>query len=86
MRAGVLRGGMDVVLISFPSSLFEMAFTLALVAGGLLLLGGIVSGLVYAYKSISGEGVRDPREAVPEKAETDDGLTKGDEDDEWDYY
>jgi len=75
---------MNVVVQSFPSGLFEMAFTLAILAAGLLLVGGIISGLVYAYKSTKGEGVKDPREAVPEK--TEDGLRKGDDDDEWDYY
>lgn len=70
----------------FPSGLFEMAFTAALIAGGILLLGGLVSFAVFGYRSIKGEGMRDPQEVVPEKVNDDDELTEGDPDDEWDYY
>jgi len=75
------------VLQSFPSGLFEMAFTLALVAGALLLLGGMVSMGVFLYRSVKGDGMKDPREVAPEKTKDDDsGVSKGDTDDEWDYY
>ncbi len=73
------------VLQGLPSGLFEMAFTAALVAGGLLLLGGLVSFVVFGYRSIKGDGMRDPKEVVPEKVE-DDELSEGGSDDEWDYY
>jgi len=72
--------------VVLQSGLLEMAFSVAVVAGALLLLGGLVSFAVFLYKSIAGEGMRDPREVAPEKVEDDDGLTKGDPDDEWDYY
>lgn len=75
------------VLQSFPSGVFEMAFSLALVAGALLLLGGMVSMGVFLYRSMKGDGMKDPREVAPEKTKDDDsGVTKGDTDDEWDYY
>ena len=71
----------------FSSDLIQMALTAALVAGGILLLGGLVSFAVFGYRSIKGDGMRDPREVAPEKTKDEDsGLTKGDSDDEWDYY
>ncbi|PSP91721.1 hypothetical protein BRC87_02215 [Halobacteriales archaeon QS_4_66_20] len=67
--------------------MFEMAFSLALVAGALLLLGGMVSMGVFLYRSMKGDGMKDPREVAPEKTKDgDSGVTKGDTDDEWDYY
>lgn len=76
-----------IVLQLVPSGIFEIAFTAALVAGGVLFLGGLVSFAVFLYRSVKGDGMRDPREVVPEKTkDDDDGLTAGDPDDEWDYY
>lgn len=70
-----------------PSGIFEIAFTAALVAGGLLFVGGLLSFAVFIYQSVKGEGMQDPREVVPEKTtDDDDGVTAGDPDDEWDYY
>lgn len=73
------------VLAGVGSGLFETAFTAALIAGGLLFLGGLVSFAVFAYRSVKGEGMRDPREVAPEETEDDD-VERGDSDDEWDYY
>jgi len=70
----------------FSSDLIQMALTAALVAGGILLLGGLVSFAVFGYRSIKGDGMRDPREVAPEKTKDDDELTEGGSDDEWDYY
>lgn len=67
------------------TSLLEMAFSVAVVAGGLLFLGGLVSLGVFLYRSVVGEGMKDPRE-VEAPTNVDDGITKGDPDDEWDYY
>ncbi|PSQ47563.1 hypothetical protein BRD19_09125 [Halobacteriales archaeon SW_7_65_23] len=64
-------------------AVLEFAFSIALIAGALLLLGGLVSFAVFAYKTTRGDGMKDPREAMPEN---DDELTEGDSDDEWDYY
>jgi len=78
---------MNGILVQFSGTLVEMGFTLALLAGGLLLLGAVVSLLVFAYRSVLGEGSRDPREVAPEKTNDDeDGLSKGGPNDEWDYY
>ena len=78
---------MDPIVLQLPSGIFEMAFTAALVAGGLLFLGGLLSFGVFLYRSVKGDGMRDPREVAPEKTKDEDsGLTKGDSDDEWDYY
>lgn len=75
------------IIQSLPSGLFEMAFTLAVVAGAALLIGAIVSLAVFAYRNVKGEGMRDPEEVVPEKvADEEDGVSKADPDDEWDYY
>jgi len=72
--------------VVLQSGLLEMVFSVAVIAGTLLLFGGLISFGVFLYKSIAGDGIRDPREVAPEKVEDDDELTKGDPDDEWDYY
>jgi len=77
---------MDPLVAQLPSDLFGAAVTLALVTGGLLLVGALVSFAVFAYRSVKGDGMRDPQEVVPEKTKDDEGLTEGDTDDEWDYY
>jgi len=74
------------VILQFPSGLFEMAFTGALVAGAILLLGGLISFAVFLYRNTKGEGMKDPSEVVPEKVDDEDELTQGSQDDEWDYY
>lgn len=76
---------MGAVLAQVVPDLLGAAFTIALVLGGLLLLGGLLSFAVFAYRSVRGDGMRDPREVVPEKA-GDEGVEEGDADDEWDYY
>lgn len=78
---------MEPIVMQLGSGLFEIAFTAALVAGGLLFLGGLLSFAVFIYRSVKGDGMRDPREVVPEKANDDEeSLRTGDPDDEWDYY
>lgn len=75
------------ILQTFPSGLFEMAFTLAVVAGGLLLIGATISLAVYGYRNLKGEGTRDPAEVAPERVDDEeDGIREADPDDEWDYY
>lgn len=72
--------------VVLQSGLLGMAFSVAVVVGALLFVGGLVSFAVFLYRSVSGDGMRDPREVAPEKVKDDDGVTKGDSDDEWDYY
>ncbi len=69
------------------STLFEMAFTIALLAGAAILLGGLASLAVFIYKSTRGEGMKDPRESdVVSDATDEDTVSKGEPDDEWKYY
>lgn len=75
---------MDPAFLQLPSGLFGMAFTLALIAGALLLVGVMVSLGVFAYRSTRGDGVPDPEDVAPEKA--DEGVSEGHDDDEWKYY
>jgi hypothetical protein len=77
---------MYTLVAQISSDLLGGAFTIALVAGGLLLAGAFVSFAVFAYRSVKGDGMRDPQEVVPEKTTDDDDLTEGSSDDEWDYY
>lgn len=77
---------MTSVVAPIQSGIFEAALTLALVVGGLLLLGALVSFAVYGYQNVKGDGMPDPEEVVPEKLEDEDELTEGGADDEWDYY
>lgn len=77
----------SIVAQQLPGGLLEMAFTLAMVAGAILIIGGMISMAVYLYRSVQGEGVPDPRESEATPAgDDDDELRKGDADDEWDYY
>lgn len=72
---------------ALPTDLFEILFTTATVIAGLMLLGLTLSLGVYAYRATRGEGVKDPKEVVPERIEDDEeGVREGDADDEWDYY
>ena len=75
---------LGIALQSMPNGLFETAFSVALVAGALLFIGGLVSFAVFAYRSVKGDGMKDPEEVRPDH--DDDELTKGDSDDEWDFY
>jgi len=77
---------MDPVIAQVSSGLLQGALTLALVAGGLLLAGALVSFGVFAYRSVKGDGMRDPSDVGPEVTADDDDVTEGDPNDEWDYY
>lgn len=76
---------MDPVIAQVSSDLLRGAFTIALITGGLLLFGALVSLAVFAYRSVKGDGMRDPQDVAPEKS-ADDDVTEGGPDDEWDYY
>lgn len=76
---------MGVVGQTLPPGIFEMVFTFVLVVGALLFAGAMISFAVFAYRSVRGDGMKDPRETVSENAD-DDSLTKGGADDEWDFY
>ena len=68
------------VLQAFGGSLESVA-QVAVIAGTLVLALMIVAMASYAYKQLHGGGVEWPDE------ETDgDSVSRGDTDDEWDYY
>jgi hypothetical protein len=72
---------------AISSSLFEIAFTAALVVGALLLVGVVISLAMFAYQSVRGEGMKDPRESTAgSPADGESELQEGNHDDEWDYY
>lgn len=77
---------MDPVVAQISSDLLSGAFSIAVIAGGLLLLGGLVSMAVFIYRSVKGDGMRDPQEVASEKTTDPDEVTEGNPDDEWDYY
>lgn len=77
---------MDPVIAQVSSDLLGGALTIALVAGGLLLAGALVSFGVFAYRSIKGDGMREPTRPGPEKTADDDDVSEGGPNDEWDYY
>lgn len=53
------------------------------VLSGTLVLGLVLIALgAFAYKSLRGDGIRWP----DGKAGAEDGVHRGDADDEWDYY
>jgi len=77
---------MDLAIAMLSSDLLGGALTIALVAGGLLLAGALVSLAVFAYRSVKGDGMREPRRPGPETPADDDDVTEGGPNDEWDYY
>jgi|GEM_PF-3012215 len=66
---------------ALPFDLLEVGIVLAVLAGAILIGGGLLSLGAFAYRSIAGDGIE-----YPDEEEDDDGLRKGDADDEWDYY
>ena len=69
------------LLQSLGGGLLESVAQVAAVAGALVLVLFIVGLGSYAYKHFRDDGIRWPDEE-PE----DDGVSRGDSDDEWDYY
>jgi len=53
---------------------------LAVVGGTLVLVLLLIAGGAFAYRQLRGEGVEWPEET------DDETVSRGDEDDEWDYY
>lgn len=76
---------MNLIVVQVSSDLLSGAFSIAVLAGGLLLFGALISFAVFAYRSVKGDGMRDPQDIAPENA-ADDDVTEGGPDDEWDYY
>ncbi len=71
---------MNEVPIQLGGGLLESVGQLAVIAAmGLLVLMLVALG-AYAYKSLRGDGIE-----WPEDTETEDGVSRNDEDDEWKY-
>jgi hypothetical protein len=66
------------------SGLLESISQAAAIAGTLVLLLLLVGLGGFAYKSLRGDGVRWPDE-MDEAGETD-GVSRGGDDDEWEFY
>jgi len=76
----------SLVLQAFGSGLVGSIAQVAVIAGTLVLMMGLVAMGVYAYKNIRGDGVTWPDERDDMDVGDDDGVRKGNKDDEWDYY
>jgi len=76
---------MESVVLQLPTDglLGSLAQAAAIVASLLLVMMVVALG-VYAYKHLRGGGIEWPEDK--ESASATEGVTKGDSDDEWDYY
>lgn len=63
--------------------LLESVGQVAVVAASLLLVMMFVALGTYAYKHLRGDGIEWPEDR---DADDDNGLSHGNDDDEWDYY
>lgn len=68
--------------LAVGSGLTESVAQVAVLAGTLVLLLGLVALGAFAYRSLLGDGVRWPDDEEDEE----EGATRGGPDDEWDYY
>lgn len=69
------------VLIQIGSGLLESVSQVAVLAGAVVLGGMVVALVVFAYKSLAGDGIE-----WPDDEEDPEGVSVGSEDDEWKYY
>ena len=63
------------------SGLLESFSQVVGLAGALVLVLMLVALGTYAYKSLSGDGIE-----WPDEKEESDEVTRGSDDDEWDFY
>ena len=76
---------MDAIVLQLPTDgLLGSLAQAATVMATLLLVMMLVALGYYAYKQTRGGGVEWPEDK--ENASATDGVSKGDSDDEWDYY
>jgi hypothetical protein len=76
-----MYGMAPLVLQMFGGGLLEYAAQAAGIAGAVVLALILVGMGSYAYKQLRGGGVEWPDEETD-----DDSVSRGDTDDEWDYY
>lgn len=74
---------MEQAVLQAGSGLLESVAQLAVLAGTLLLAAMVVALVGYAYKSLQGNGIEWPEDR---EEEADAGVSRGSDDDEWDYY
>lgn len=76
---------MEYVVLQFGNGFLNSIAQVAVIAGTLVLMMGLVAFGAFAYKNLRGDGVTWPDER-DDLDVGDDGVRKGDNDDEWDYY
>jgi len=74
---------MGQAVLQAGSGLLESVAQLAVLAGTLLLAAMVVALVGYAYKNLKGDGIEWPEDR---EEETEAGVSRGSDDDEWDYY
>lgn len=78
---------MESVVLQLPVDGLVGSFAqVAVLLATVLLLMMLVALGVYAYKHLRGGGVEWPEDKENGPDSVTDGVTKGDNDDEWDYY
>ncbi|KAA9405096.1 hypothetical protein ACNO8S_16755 (plasmid) [Haloarcula sp. KBTZ06] len=73
-------------LAQLGSGLLESVGQVAAVAGTVVLLLILVALGAFAYKSLTGDGIRWPDEREEADSEEDDGVVQGSREDDWKYY
>lgn len=73
---------MSVAVLQTSGGLLEAVGQVAVIAGTVVLMLGLIALGSFAYKSLRGDGVEWPDEQDTD----DDTVERGDEDDDWKYY
>lgn len=74
---------MESTLLQVGGGLLESVSQVAVLAGTVVLGGMVVALVVFAYKSLAGDGIEWPED---EAEEDDESVSVGSDDDEWKYY
>lgn len=72
---------MNVPALQVGSGSLELVRQAAVLAGSIILFLMLVAIAGVAYKHFQGDGIE-----WPDQEESDDDVSRGDEDDEWKYY
>ncbi|MGB9933686.1 hypothetical protein [Haloarcula amylolytica] len=73
-------------LAQLGSGLLESVGQVAAVAGTVVLLLILVALGAFAYKSLTGDGIRWPDEREEADSDDDDSVVQGSREDDWKYY
>jgi len=73
-------------LAQLGSGLLESVGQVAAVAGTVVLLLILVALGAFAYKSLTGDGIRWPDEREEADSDDDDNVVQGSREDDWKYY